>query len=123
MDEEQNQTETKNAAPENQPPASMPVTKQPMHRPAQCKQGSPLEKDYRDGRKGEKEGHIHVDFLFAFCRDTPAAVWLMSFRSAGLMSLVSTSWATNSRVEPPAKTRAKVCIVVSSNVALGMRAA
>src|ERR1700683_2278587 len=110
----QNQTETEQAAPENQPPAGMLVTKQPMNRPTQHQQGSPLEENHHDGWKGQKNRRHHVGFFFVFCRDTPEAVWLISFKSAGLMSLVSTSWATNSRVEPPAKILARACIVVWS---------
>ena len=122
LQEWQRQAEAQNAAPENHPPARMVMTQQPMGRPAQGQQAGPFEQDCAS-RRCQQKRQVHFDFLWLLLVWDPAAVCHRSLRSAGLRSDVSINCMTSSCREPPAKMRASVCIVVSSSVALGTRAA
>src|ERR1039458_6746543 len=76
-----------------------------MSRPSQREQDSPLPENLTNRRLGQIEQQFHSYFLFVFCEVFSAVVRRISSKSSGLMSPVSTNWATSSRLEPPVKTR------------------
>src|ERR1039458_4078529 len=112
----QGQPKTENTAPEDQPPPGIPGAKQPMSRPSKHEQDGPLPEDHKNRRLREIEQCFHSYFLFVFREMVSAVVRRISSKSSGLMSPVSTNWATSSRLEPPAKTRAIVWSMFWSRV-------